>query len=133
MRCTTTANGRSAKFIKDNPGFDYGATDSIRQAGTNGYYSHYFQKADATMINQMLEGQILNTIVDFLDEHNVDTSEIKERRTTILNSGIIVHGGDVNAQALAVGQQATAKQTVQKRATFSGLKKRPSTSPGATA
>lgn len=124
--------GRRLRSIDDNPAFDYGTTGSIRQAGSNGYYSHYFQQADATMINQMLEGQILNTIVDFLDEHNVDTSDIQERRTTILNSGIIVHGGNVNAQALAVGQHASANQTTPKKTTFAGLK-RALTPPGAGA
>jgi hypothetical protein len=75
------------------------------------------------MINQMLEGEILNTIVEFLEDHDIDTSDVKDRRTMILNSGIIVHGGDVNAQALAVGQQATATQNAAKKTTFSGLRR----------
>jgi hypothetical protein len=50
--------------------------------------------------------QILDTIVDFLDSRNVDTSEIKERRTTILNNGVIMSGGSIQAQSVAVGRDA---------------------------
>jgi hypothetical protein len=49
--------------------------------------------------------------VTFLDEHDIDTSEIRERRALILNSGIIVQGGDVTAESLAVGAGATAVKT----------------------
>jgi len=54
-------------------------------------------------------------LVEFLDDHNIDTSDLKERQTTILNSGVIVQGGDVNAESLAVGPGAEAIKNVTKR------------------
>ena len=46
--------------------------------------------------------------------HGIETSDLKERQTTILNSGVIVQGGDVNAESLAVGSGSQAVKTVKK-------------------
>jgi hypothetical protein len=59
----------------------------------------------------MLEHAILDGIITFLDEHQIDTSGLRERQTMILNSGIIVQGGDVKAESLAVGAGAQAVKT----------------------
>jgi len=56
----------------------------------------------------MLEQTILESIVSFLDIRHIDTSNLKERQTMILNSGILVQGGDVRAESLAVGTGARA-------------------------
>jgi hypothetical protein len=58
------------------------------------------------MYLKILEHKILDTIVDFLDSRDVDTSDIKERRTTILNNGVIMSGGSIQAQNVAVGRGA---------------------------
>jgi hypothetical protein len=42
----------------------------------------------------------------FLDAHGIDTSDLEERQTAVLNNGVIVTGGELRAQSLAVGQQA---------------------------
>ena len=103
-----TKNRRRRKEIECNPLYNYGAQASLRQMLSSGYFSHYFQKLDGDFYTKVLEHQILDSVVDFLDEHNINTSEIRERRTTILNSGVIVQGGDVRAESLAVGAGATA-------------------------
>jgi hypothetical protein len=97
--------------IECNPLFNYGAESSLRNTFSSDSFSHYFQKLDGDFYTKVLEHQILDGIVEFLDEHNIDTSEIRERRTTILNSGVIVQGGDVKAESLAVGAGATAVKT----------------------
>jgi hypothetical protein len=61
---------------------------------------------DKEMYVKIFEKQLLVAIKDFLDAHNIDTSDIKERQTTILNSGVIVQGGEVKAEALSVGTGA---------------------------
>lgn len=99
--------------IKQNPTYNYGAQTSIRQALGSGAFSHYFQKLDGDFYTKVLEYRILDAIVEFLDEHDIDTSEIRERRALILNSGIIVQGGDVRAESLAVGVGATASKLNQ--------------------
>ncbi len=99
------------RMIACNPQYNYGAQSSLRYGLGSDSFSHYFQKLDGDFYTKVLEHQILDGIVDFLDEHNIDTSEIRERRTTILNSGVIVQGGDVKAESLAVGSGATAMKS----------------------
>lgn len=99
---------REKKEIDENPLFNYGAKTSLREQFSGGEYMHYFQKLDKELYFKTLERSFLDTVVAFLDEHNIETSDIVERRTTIINSGIIVKGGDVNAASLAVGKKAKA-------------------------
>jgi hypothetical protein len=86
--------------------YDYGATTSLREKASGSEYRHYFQMLDKEMYVKIFEKQLLVAIKDFLDAHNIDTSDIKERQTTILNSGVIVQGGEVKAEALSVGTGA---------------------------
>jgi predicted Ser/Thr protein kinase len=77
--------------------FDYGAEKSVREMAAGKEWRVYFQKLDKEMHHKILQQQLLDMLVDFLDEHGVDTSEIKERTTHILNNGVIVSGGSINA------------------------------------
>jgi len=97
--------------IRENSNFNYGVASSLRQNVTGSNYLHYFQKSDREMFVKILDNQILETLLNFLDEHNVDTSQLRERQTTILNSGVI---GDVTAQSVAVGQGAQSVSNQQK-------------------
>lgn len=94
--------------INENPLFNYGSAAGLRESFSSDQFVHYFQKLDGDFYSKVLEREILDAIVTFLDEHNIDTSELKERQSTILNSGIIIHGGDVKAESLAVGAGAQA-------------------------
>jgi hypothetical protein len=98
--------------IEKNPLFDYGTGQGLRQAFSSGKFVHYFQKADSDFYAKMLEGILIDSIICFLDEHEIDTSGLRERRSMILNSGIIVQGGDVKAESLAVGIGAQATKTM---------------------
>ena len=94
------------KLIRENPLFDYGAATSIRELATSTSYTHYFQKLDREMYFKVVERQILESITEFLDAHDIDTSDLRERQDTILNNGVIVTGGSVKAKALTVGERA---------------------------
>jgi len=98
------------KMVLQNPAYDHGAFSSLREyASSSGLYRRYFQKLDKEMYMKILESQILDTIVRFLDRHNIDTSDLKETQARIINSGIIVSGGGtVEANTLAVGRGSTA-------------------------
>lgn len=107
------SEGQRRRAIRDMPCFNYGVETSLREASSSGSYDRYFQKIDAAMHADILEKEILNTVIEFLEAHNIDTSEVRERSTIIQNSGIIVQGGDVKAESIAVGAQATARNTVR--------------------
>jgi hypothetical protein len=96
--------------IEENPLYNWGIASSIREVVSSNRYDHYFQMVDREMYYKVIERTILDSIVDFLGEHNISTTDLKERRTTILNNGVIVQGGNIEAQALAVGQSAQATQ-----------------------
>ena len=102
---------RTQKAIRSNPSFDFGATTSIRELAQSSKYRRYFQQLDREMAGKIIERQILDTIVQFLDEHGIDTGELEERQTAILNNGVLVSGGTLQAESLAVGQGARARVT----------------------
>lgn len=100
------------KLIAKNPLFNYGAVTSLRQALSSNEYGHYFQSMDADLYSKLFEREILDTLVEFLDARGIDTSDLKERQTTILNTGVLVQGGDIKAESLAVGKGSRAIKKV---------------------
>src|SRR5262249_43327030 len=97
------------KMVLENHAYDHGAASSLReQVSSSGLYRQYFQKLDQEMHMKILERQILDTIIRFLADRNVDTSDLKESQTQIINGGIIVSAAaSVEASALVVGGQST--------------------------
>jgi hypothetical protein len=88
--------------------FDYGAATTVRQEGMSATYRHYFQKLDELMYFKLIQKQIFESIVTFLDARDIDTSELKERQGAVLNNGVIITGGEIKAQNMAVGSAARA-------------------------
>ena len=93
-----------------DPGFDYGARASVRDAQKSGHYHQYFQQLDRDMYAKVVERQLLDSLVEFLDEHDVDTSEMRQRESTILNNGVMMTGGSFQADNVAVGARARAQR-----------------------
>jgi hypothetical protein len=81
----------------------WGATTSLRELAQSRQHRRYFQQLDREMTSKIVERQLLDTITEFLRDRNIDTFEVEERQTAILNNGLIVSGGTVNAGSLAVG------------------------------
>ena len=96
------------RLIEGNPLYNYGSGSSLRASLASGGYMHYFQHVDGDLYGKTLDREILDCLVGFLDDHNIDTSDLRERQSTILNSGIMVQGGNVQAESLAVGHGARA-------------------------
>jgi hypothetical protein len=90
--------------------FDHGAVESVREIAADGRYHTHFQHSDARKHLKVVERHVLEALTEFLDEHNVDTRELRSRQMTILNEGIIQTGGTSNVGAQAVGKQASATQ-----------------------
>jgi hypothetical protein len=104
------------KTVRNNRSFNYGAMSSLREDCALGSYWRYFQQLDRELYKKVLERQIFDTIIRFLDARNIETSDLKERQTTVLNSGVIVSGsGTIQAGAFAVGNQSMAKSEKSER------------------
>jgi hypothetical protein len=89
--------------------YNYGNAFSLREGWASKEYQTYFQMLDKDMATKTFQHIIINSIVDYLDIKGIATDDIKERRTQIFNSGVMVSGGTVNAHQLAVGTGATVK------------------------
>ena len=96
------------KAIKEDPNYNYGVNTSLREEVSGVRYTHYFQKLDREMYVKILDHEILETLTQFLDSKNIDISQLVDKQTSILNSGIIVQGGNVESESIAVGEGAEA-------------------------
>ena len=94
--------------MKNDKEFDYGAVSSLRTWVSTARYGLYFQKLDHQMIIKVVEKQIIEGITLFLEEHNIDTSDIREQQEVILNEGVLLQGGSLRAGVVAVGSGAKA-------------------------
>jgi hypothetical protein len=96
--------------IREGATFDRGAPSSIREQILLRHYQSYFQQLDQEMCRKILEKHILDCIVDFLDDHLIDTSELKQRQQFIMNAGGMVSGGGsvINMGAMSVGERSRA-------------------------
>jgi hypothetical protein len=99
---------RVRREIKHDGAFDYGAPTSIRDAFKSPNFRQYFQKLDREMCAKVIERELFDCIVAFLDARDIDTTDLKERESTILNNGVIVTGGSIQAESMAVGERARA-------------------------
>jgi hypothetical protein len=113
------AEVEARRAIEENPAFNYGAITTVREIAASDAYRRYFQMLDKEMNLKIIQRQILDCIIEFLDGKNIDTSDLNERKESIINYGLIVSGGNVQAQSIAVGNQAVAK--VNKIATAIGF------------
>lgn len=98
---------KSERQVRRDYFFDYGSRRSALDRARSTEYTRYFQKLDKEMYVKLFDRTLLDAIVEFLDEHDVETSELAERRETIINNGIMVPGGSVQAHNVAVGEGAT--------------------------
>jgi hypothetical protein len=93
--------------------FNYGSQLSLREAASDTRYHRYFQELDQDRYSKVIEKALLESLVLFLDDKGVDTSELVARQTTILNQGVYITGGaSVSAQNIAAGAKAQARSGV---------------------
>ncbi len=97
--------------VKDRT-HDYGVQSSLRTSVSTMNYEQYFQGMDHQMIIKVVEKQVIEGIIAFLQAHNIDTSDIRDQQEIILNEGVVVQGGQLKAGSVAVGAaaEATAEQ-----------------------
>jgi hypothetical protein len=101
---------REAREITEDRTFNYGALQSLREQAADTRYHRYFQQLDREMYGKLAERRVMDALTGFLDDHGVDTSELVERTTMIMNNGIYITGeGRVDAKSLAVGSNAVAR------------------------
>lgn len=97
-------NLRDRWHILGEHSFNYGARLSVREAASDKRYRRYFHQLDSEMYAKTAERRILDALVEFLEDHGIDTTEITQRSETILNNGVLVTGqGSVRANSIVAG------------------------------
>jgi hypothetical protein len=115
MRADVAARKAEKKLkisVQEATRYNYGASMSLRESVAASIYGHFFEKSERDLYQKALDQQMFDTIIDLLDARNVDTSALREQRTYMINSGLIVHG-NVQAGALAVGEASQAKSALR--------------------
>jgi hypothetical protein len=97
------------KSLETSPVFNYGSDESTRRTMMDEKFDHFSQKADLDFAIKAFDQTIVELICRYMESHGVDVSDLRNKVMTIYNSGIMVQGGDVTAQAMAVGQGSTAQ------------------------
>jgi hypothetical protein len=92
--------------IESNPDFNYGAVTSLRERISSQAYGQYFQEIDKETYLKAIQNRIIYSLLKFLDENNINTSDFTETKSIILNHGII---GSVEATTVAVGKRSKSK------------------------
>lgn len=92
---------RQAREIRHRS-FNYGASFSMRDAASDRLYYRYFQQLDRELYAKTVEHRVLDALVEFMEHHNIDSSDLIQRQTTINNMGLYANG-NVTFKDSAVG------------------------------
>jgi hypothetical protein len=88
---------------------DYGALLSIREEAADTKWQRYFQIFDDARYVKVIEQRIFRSLLEFLEEHDIDASSLVNRTNTVVNNGVMVTGGGtINADSVAGGANAKA-------------------------
>jgi hypothetical protein len=94
-------------------GFDYGARVGIREIGAEPEMRYLTQMQDVAKYQKLIERRVIASVLDFLDDRDIDTEEYRARANAILNVnggannfGQAAYNGPVNAPAAAPGGKA---------------------------
>jgi hypothetical protein len=104
----STCETRSRKAILQAGSYNFGWPMSYRETWSSDNYERYFQQVDNDLYTKMLKEALLDGLIESLEKRNICTAGLAEATTRIFNDGIILTGGSVQAENLAVGSKATA-------------------------
>jgi len=86
--------------------YNYGWNISLREKWSENTYERYFQQVDRDFMLKILTNEVIKNLQHFLSENNIATDQFKETTTKIVNEGIMIYGGQVQADSLAAGKGA---------------------------
>jgi hypothetical protein len=90
---------------------DYGARLSLRDRAAARAPDHRLQLADLAHHRQVVEKQVLEAVLDFLQEHRVDVAEFRAFRASRVEQYVVnSFGGITTVGAMGRGARGTAVQ-----------------------
>ena len=104
---------RSA-FATRRPGdyvlYNYGARASVREMGAEEGRLTYLQQLDSFRYTKLIGERLNASVLDFLEEHDIDTSAYRQQAAAIVNNGTMISGGSFTGTT-TVGEQANVTVT----------------------
>jgi hypothetical protein len=82
---------------------NYGKLKTFREMIAKRDYKNYYSAQDIIMIQNSIEQTVINSIADLLDAKGIDSSILREDVMTFVNQGIMMFGGKLKAENIAVG------------------------------
>jgi hypothetical protein len=101
-------DARHQRAIQAREKYNYGVTTTFRESVAAPFYQDYYGVQDLTMYWRSIEEAVLNGVVELLESKGVDVSQFKEQATTVINSGIMVSGGQFTATQVSAGTGSTS-------------------------
>lgn len=98
------AASRAGTEISGGAYADIGARISVRQLAALPHPRTYIQQLDVAKYTQILERLVLETVLDYLKDHQVDTGAYRSSMQAIYNSGVIV-GGSISGSTVSVNSE----------------------------
>lgn len=93
--------------IEENPFFDYGEKSTLREDISDVSLNTFYNLMDEQQLSKQIEKSFFIHLVKFLDSKNIDTFELTQQETTIINHGLIMSGGEFKAENMALGKKSS--------------------------
>lgn len=104
---------RKASKIANDPEYNFGHSETLREKYADDEYHRYFQKDDKDRVSKLMQTAISDTVVKYLQDKGIDISDLKQN-ASIINSGIMISGGNVQAGNITTKLSAIVKRSFKK-------------------
>jgi len=110
-----TGNHSSQGWRLSHRSRDHGSRVSVRKIGTRNKLRNFTQRQDIDKFCRLIQGSVYSHVLDFLEDHEVDTTDVRAQRASIVNVGVAisgdlnVNGGNVTGQQFGGGQSEQPK------------------------
>jgi len=99
--------------IKKGEPHNYGNTKTFRESISSKNYKNYFSAQDTVAIQNSLEHSIIYGTSKILDSKGIDSSLLTGDLLSFVNKGIMMYGGQLEAEQVTVGSSIKTIQYIQ--------------------
>jgi hypothetical protein len=103
------ASRRDRKQQDVDEATNFGSLLNIREAAADVRWQRYFQVFDQQRYTKVIEARMFRALVEFLDDHGVDTRELVAREENITNYNTVIDNASGSQIAIGKGARVTAK------------------------
>jgi hypothetical protein len=97
---------RDSYRVQHRRSFDYGAARSIREDMADITAANHVHLVNVERYLRVLQRHVIDALLEFLDGHNVDTSDLREQQNDIINATFYNFYGSVHGRGHVFGSHA---------------------------